>query len=181
MYKEVMNPTDSVLADAIARRDAAKAEADKWDDFIRLYKKLASSSDNTGRLQRRNLTEIGTAVSESVHERRAASRIGEKGAKTEEAAVAVLLEATKPMFTRDMIGPLNARGVEIGGQDPVATLHVRLSRSKSKLKFDRQLGWRLAEPRQEIGTAGPLPVEQPAVSDLSITSSHVEPLAGGGT
>jgi hypothetical protein len=180
MYKGVMNLTDSILADAIARRDAAKAEADKWDDFIRLYKKLASSSDNTGRLQRRNLTEMGAAVSESAHERRTASRVGEKGAKTEEAALAVLLEATKPMFTRDMIDPLNARGVEIGGQDPAATLHVRLSRS-TKLKFDRQLGWRLAEPRQEIGTAGPLPVEQPAVSDLSITSSHVEPLAGGGT
>jgi len=175
-----MNATDSVLADAIARRDAAKAEADKWDEFIRLYKKLASSSDNTGRLQRRNLTEIGTAVSESVHERRAASRIGEKGAKTEEAAVAVLLEATKPMFTRDMIGPLNARGVEIGGMDPAATLHVRLSRS-SKLKFDRTLGWRLAEPRQEIGAAGPPDVEQPADSDIKTTSSHVEPLAGGGT
>jgi hypothetical protein len=175
-----MSSPDSVLADAIARRDAAKAEAEKWDDFIRLYKKLASASDNTGRLQRRNLPETGAAVSESVHERRASSRIGEKGAKTEEAAVAVLLEATRPMFTRDMIAPLNSRGVEIGGQDPVATLHVRLSRS-TKLKFDRTLGWRLAEPRQEIGTAGPLPVEQPAVSDLSITSSHVEPLAGGGT
>lgn len=180
MYKKRMNTIDSVLADAIARRDAAKAEADKWDEFIRLYKKLASSSDSNGRSQRRILTGIGAAVSESAYERRVASRVGEKGAKTEEAAVAVLLEAREPMFTRDMIGPLNSRGVEIGGRDPVATLHVRLSRS-SKLKFDRQFGWRLAEPRQEIGTAGPLPVEQPAVSDLSITSSHVEPLAGGGT
>ncbi|MFN6252949.1 MAG: hypothetical protein ACK4Y5_12835 [Acetobacteraceae bacterium] len=175
-----MNVTDSVLADAIIRRDAAKAEADKWDEFIRLYKKLASSSDNTGRSQRRNLTKTGTAVSESVQEKRAASRIGEKGAKTEEAAVAVLLEATVPMFTRDMIGPLNARGVEIGGQDPVATLHVRLSRSK-KLKFDRHLGWRLAEPRQEIGAAGPPSPDEPAASENETTSSHVQPLAGGGT
>jgi hypothetical protein len=84
------------------------------------------------------------------------------------------------MFTRDMIGPLNARGVEIGGMDPAATLHVRLSRS-SKLKFDRTLGWRLAEPRHEIGAAGPPDVEQPADSDIKTTSSHVEPLAGGGT
>lgn len=180
MYKKAMNPMDSVLADAIARRDAAKAEADKWDEFIRLYKKLASSSDNTGRSQRRNLTGIGAAVSESAHERRAASRIGEKGAKTEEAAVAVLLEATAPMFTRDMIGPLNARGVEIGGQDPVATLHVRLSRS-TKLKFDRTLGWRLAEPRQEIGAAGPPSAGEPAASEIAPISGPVEPAAGGGT
>ncbi len=108
------------------------------------------------------------------------SRPGQKGLVTEQAAIAALKEAGKPISTEEMAQRLLEKGVDISGRDPIATLYARLRRARA-LDYDRQLGWRLAEPRQEIGTAGPLPVEQPAVSDLSNTSSHVEPLAGGGT
>jgi len=172
--------TDPKLSEAIARLNAAQAEVDKWSTFIRLYRELDPSS--TGAASVVSPINQETLAPNAMQRRKTqtSSRLGQKGLVTEQAAITVLREAGKPVSTEEMAERLREKGVDIGGRDPISTLYARLKRARA-LDYDRRLGWRLSEPRQEIGTAGPLPVEQPAVSDLSITSSHVEPLAGGGT
>ena len=169
--------TDPKLSEAIARLNAAQAEVDKWSTFIRLYQELDPSS--TGAAGVMSLIKQETLPPNARHRRETetSSRLGQKGLMTEQAAIAVLKGAGQPVSTEEMAERLRERGVDIGGRDPISTLYARLKRARA-LYYDRRLGWRLTEPRQEIGTAGQACEGQPAVSE---PSSPVEPAAGGGT
>ena len=68
----------------------------------------------------------------------------------------------------------------IAGKDPLATLTTRLTRAPT-IENHKPYGWRLKEPRQDIGAAGSTPGGgDPADSDPETPSSPVEPAAGGG-
>jgi hypothetical protein len=169
--------TDPKLSEAIARLNAAQAEVDKWSNFIRLYRELDPfSTESAGAALSINQENLPPNAVQR-RETETSSRLGQKGLMTEQAAIAVLKEAGKQVSTEEMAERLRERGVDIGGRDPISTLYARLRRARA-LDYDRRLGWRLAEPRQEIGTAGRPSADDPAVSE---PSSPVEPAAGGGT
>jgi hypothetical protein len=172
--------TDPKLSEAIARLNVAQAEVDKWSTFIRLYQELDPSS--TGAAGVMSPIKQETLPPNAMHRRETetSSRLGQKGLMTEQAAIAVLKEAGQPVSTEEMAERLRERGVDIGGRDPISTLYARLRRARA-LDYDRRFGWRLVEPRQEIGTAGPPSADEPAASEIAPISSPVEPAAGGGT
>ena len=169
--------TDPKLSEAIARLNAAQAEVDKWSTFIRLYRELDPSSTGAASVVSPINQETLPPNAMQRRETETSSRLGQKGLMTEQAAIAVLKEAGKPVSTEEMAERLRERGVDIGGREPISTLYARLRRARA-LDYDRRLGWRLAELRQEIGTADHAREVRPAVSE---PSSPVEPAAGGGT
>lgn len=79
-----------------------------------------------------------------------------------ETSLAIIRAARKPLHTRDLIRELAARGVVIGGTNPVTNLSGFLSRSP-ELKNSRTLGWSLAEWPADFPTepASNNPDEQP--------------------
>ncbi len=167
---------DPILQNAIARRDAALAEARKWDAFIQMFAELAGQ-----RVTAPPQVTVASPVSVPVTVRDApAVRKSVKAAETEQVAAAVIRERGKPVSTRDLLDELVSRGVEVGGADPLATLLARLRRSPS-LEHEKPFGWRLVEPRHEIGAGGEAVAAEPPNSDpVQPHSSPVEPAAGGG-
>jgi hypothetical protein len=109
-----------------------------------------------------------------------ADAVGEKVIATEAAAREIISAIGRPVPTREMLTELDRRGFAVGGKDPMATLTTRLSRAPS-LENHRPYGWRLKEPHQEIGAAGPASPVEPAASDPEPNSDPVEPVVGGGT
>lgn len=61
---------------------------------------------------------------------------GGVGADTLEAAVAIIRERGEPMSTRELLPLILARGIPVGGNDPVATLSARIS-NKGVLQLSR--------------------------------------------
>lgn len=61
-----------------------------------------------------------------------------------QAVVSILRDAGKPIRTRDLLPMLEARGINIGGENPVTNLSGFLSRSP-ELEANRALGWHLVD------------------------------------
>lgn len=167
------SPPDPILANAIARRDAALAEVRRWEDFIKTYRLLQGpppyrSSDATG-------AHYATGLAALI--RPAAGAIS----ATEALAREIIAEKRRAVSTREMLEELAARGHIIGGKDPASTLSARLSRAPS-LENERPFGWRIRHTDTQIGGAGSTSAGPgPAHSDPETPSSPVEPGAGGGT
>jgi len=170
---------------AIAKRDAALAEAKRWDEFLHMLDEAA-----------RGLTAMGGGTvmvhfPSSVERRNPTPRGAGRMTETESAASEIIrANDGKPVQTADMLKELEKRGIVVGGKDPSSTLSARLSRAES-LENVRPYGWRLKEPRQTneaaapgqnggaaasgstappVGEVGPMPAPAPSV----------EPGGGGG-
>lgn len=147
---------DSVLANAIARRDAAQAEAQRWDDFIRMFSELQVGSHDT---LRPSPPSTPSAAGRSARDAGAMSR-------TEEVASEIIAQLGRPVPTRELLNALLERGVDVGGKDPASTLSARLSRAPT-LHNIRQRGWWIRErtddayPHKDTS-----PARQPHQGDL---------------
>jgi hypothetical protein len=125
---------DSILSEAIAKRDAAAAEVQRWSDFIAMYREL------TGQQAQDDVSHV--APRPALPKREPVAATTGALAETEGAAIEVIKAAGRAIPTREMLEALRARGVEVGGKDPASTLSARLSRA-SALENVRPYGWRL--------------------------------------
>lgn len=131
--------TDSVLQNAIRRREAALAEARRWDDFVQAYEEL-----------RREAPTKNVGVSETKTRRLVADAQGVPQvvpgtgtmSDTENMAADVIRAHGRHVPTRLMMEELGKRGLLVGGKDPLSTLSARLSRAPSLVNV-RALGWTL--------------------------------------
>ena len=174
---------------AIARRDAALAEAKRWDDFLRMLDEAT-----------RGLSVMGggtisvkfpeTAMGSASWQRSEIRDVG-RMTETEMAARAIIQEnGGNPVSTQAMLVELEKRGVGVGGKDPISTLSARLSRAPS-LENVRPHGWRLREPSLTNEAAVPVYNSGTAASGSTSTAKvegpmptpapPVEPGGGGGT
>ncbi len=71
--------------------------------------------------------------------KRASKRSGKVVAQTEMATVDILKETGQPIRLGDLVAAVQARGVTIGGKNPVATLRARLEHAAS-IQTDRRRG-----------------------------------------
>lgn len=71
--------------------------------------------------------------------KRASKRSGKVVAQTEMATVDILKETGQPIRLGDLVAAVQARGVTIGGKNPVATLRARLEHASS-IQTDRRRG-----------------------------------------
>ena len=91
-------------------------------------------------------------------------------AETELAAGEIIRAVGRAVPSPTMLQALAAKGVEIGGKDPMATMSARLSRAPS-LEFQRGLGWALksaAAPRGEA--ADPAPEQDESAASVETTN-----------
>lgn len=128
---------DHILTEAIAKRDAALADAERWSQFVAMYSEI-SGVQTTARA-----SAPATKPSGTIRERPQSTRGGALAA-TEKVAIDALRAAGKPLQTRDLLVALEAAGVEVGGKDPASTLSARLSRADG-LENVRPYGWRIRE------------------------------------
>ena len=128
---------DSVIEEATRRRDAALAEARRWEDFVKMYDTLAGGTTRQHSQVTQLLQMPGMTTQANVYKSQKSSGAL---AKTEEATASILRELGHPVKTAELLTKLVARGVEVGGQSPVATLSARLSRATSLIN-DRSKGW----------------------------------------
>lgn len=143
--------SDPVLRNAISRRDAALAEAKRWDDFASMYCELQGIPHQMQRPEPVQVNPLPTHAApipaqRSDHGAPRASKATAANslAATEEVAIAVLTQNRGPMPTSKLRPEIEARGIEIGGKDPNSTLSARLSRS-TRLYNSRPDGWWLRE------------------------------------
>lgn len=174
VYVLGMEHADSILRDAIHRRDTANAEATRWhaeaarwSDFVRLYQEL-----------RGNQTPVASAFTPSAdvteNNSEPGSGIGSKVLETESVARSIILETkNQGVSTRQLLDQLLVRGVKIGGKDPLATLTARLVRAPS-LENVRPHGWRLKELRQKDEAAEPPSQEHSTASASSTLNDAVK-------
>lgn len=168
--------SDSVLQNAILRRDAALVEAKRWDEFARMYCELQGVPYQ---MQRRDpvlagplSTPIEPKLAEPLDQskpRASRATTSNSLAATEEAAIVVLTQNGGPMPTNQLRPALEARGIAIGGKDPNSTLSARLSRS-TRLYNNRADGWWLKE---KAGDDAPEKDASPA--SVQPSSTPVEP------
>lgn len=168
--------SDSVLQNAISRRDAALVEAKRWDEFARMYCELQGIP-----YQMKQPDPAPTSPLPTQTESRFAEPLGQSTprasranasnllAVTEEVAIAVLTQNGGPMPTSRLRPELEARGIAIGGKDPNSTLSARLSRS-TRLYNNRADGWWLKE---KAGDDAPEKDASPA--SVQPSSTPVEP------
>ncbi len=175
-------PPDALIAAAVARRDAALTEAKKWDDWIRAAQELAQAVNQTaGAPLAHTKKHVALPLGSPLTSREAADAVGERVLATEAVAKEIISALGRPVPTREMLAEMEQRGFVVGGKEPMATLMTRLIRAPS-LENYRPYGWRLKEPRQDIGAAGStFAGDEPAGSDPETTSGPVDPAAGGGT
>ncbi|MGQ0564688.1 MAG: hypothetical protein ACT4OK_06415 [Gemmobacter sp.] len=152
---------DSVLLAAMAKRDSLLADAQRWDDFIRMYGEVAG----------------GVIQDAAPRQLKSASRqVAVTGAlaETETYVVSILASTGKPLNTRELLHALAAQGYKVGGKEPVSTLSARLSRAP-KLQNISGKGWWIKEL---TGDANPVKETPPAMSERQV--DHLtEPQAQG--
>jgi hypothetical protein len=164
---------DPILQNALARRDAALAEARRWDDFIHMYGELKS-----GQAQH--------AEGKSVLPTRLLSPAPAPTgtiSDTEREAANVIRELQRPVSTRDLLTMLMQRGIEVGGKDPLSTLSARLSRAPT-LANKRGEGWIMRDWADgNVPVTGAPSAQEFNQGDAPKAphSGPVEPAAGGGT
>lgn len=172
----------ALRANAVLKRDAALAEAKRWDDFVRQLDELEGTPTLT------MLAAVGAVDARPALRPSAIRKRAGIGANTEDYAAAVIRNAG-PQTTSSMLALLTQEGHHIGGANPQATLHSRLSRAQS-LEYVKGIGWRLKEqPSQKEETPGAPLNKAPEVSGLEsgppsdhhLTSATVNPVGGGGT
>ena len=125
---------DPILKDALARRDAARVEADRWDDFVRMYCDLRGIPYQD--------EDRGDTVAPAA-QRPSQPPTPSPGSAlfaTEQAAIEILKEVGHPLPTGKLRPLLEERGISIGGKEPNSTLSARLSRAP-RLYNDRPRGW----------------------------------------
>ena len=181
---------DTLRSNAISRRDAAAAEMRRWEEFLRALDELEPASENSAPSVA-VVAEAAVPVTARLPVRNTRSvtgGLGHKSAETEQLARQIILEHG-PQQTIEMHDLLLQHGHDVGGKEPRATLHARLSRADS-LEYVRSLGWRLKEqPRQQDETPGLSLPKEPGASDSDPeslsgsqpTSAAVNPDGGGGT
>jgi hypothetical protein len=116
---------DPVIQKAIAERDYHRQRAERLEAFLATYFELSKSTVP----QKDKMTDQQKVEAPKARGSRPRGGIG---ADTLAAAVEIVtLEG--PMSTRDMLPMILAKGIEVGGGDPVATLSARIS-NKGKLR-----------------------------------------------
>jgi len=173
-------PSDSLIAAAVAKRDAALAEAERWNAWIKAAQELAGSLPP----ERPAVTIGGGYIlmrpDPPLAHAGSGSAVGARVLETEAAVAAIIREAGKPVPTKEIFEILAKRGFEIAGKDPLATLTTRLTRAPT-LENHKPYGWRLKEPRPEVGAGGEAVAAEPPSSDPDQPNSDpVEPVVGGG-
>jgi hypothetical protein len=96
----------------------------------------------------------------SLRPAQSAPKSGISGKAVRETLV-LLRERREPIRTRDLVAILRARGIEVGGKDPVVNLSGYLGRVP-ELIASRSVGWALrewAESKQESDTSAALKLE----------------------
>lgn len=173
--------TDIIIENAIVRRDAALAEARRWDEFIRMASELAGSLPKQSYLHvdegqtnaRLKMPEFETPIRPYLVD----SKLGARGtmAETEAEVIEVLTALGRPAHTRELLKLLLARNFVVGGQDPASTLSARLSRAP-RLKNVPRNGWWMKEKADDTR-----PAKEMSSALFQLPSGPVKPEARGGT
>lgn len=100
-----------------------------------------------------------------------ASGEGTLSRRTADMAVGFIEAKGQPIHTRDLLALMAARGVSVGGSNPVANLSGFLSRDKARLVSSRTYGWSL----RKWGNATSL-ADMPSQQNLN---GHSEPRLAG--
>jgi hypothetical protein len=172
---------DSILEQAIARRDAAVAESRRWDAFISMYKEINGNRSISSERGMPGMPGLPR------HKLEGAGPSGQRGgntlAVTEKAAVELLREAGQPIPTVELRLLLQDRGIEIGGKDPNSTLSARLSRAPL-LYNHRGRGWWIKELADGASVMPDTPsavVEHQGDTLMKPPAEGREAVPGGGT
>jgi hypothetical protein len=114
-----------LIARAQQKRDWHKAELARIEAFLATAFELESELDKSPIPQRDHRSDADKA--DAPKRKRQASRpLSGIGAQTIDAAEALIRERG-PMTTREMLPLIRAKGIEVGGNDAVATLSARIS------------------------------------------------------
>jgi hypothetical protein len=105
------------------KRDQLRAELARIEAFLATAFELEQELSASGTTQML----MTDAAKADAPERKISRSRGGAGADTLRAVTEILEERGQSMSTRDLLPLVRAKGVEVGGKDPVATLSARIS------------------------------------------------------
>jgi hypothetical protein len=149
---------DPLLAKAMERRDAARREADSWDDWIKRYLELGGANASVPRQPRA----AGAAVKKQRPD----------VIRSLDLIRTLLAAADRPVPIAVLLDEMDQRQVPIGGENRTNTLDSRLRYYKEFRKIPNR-GWWLADRPipSPNGSAAGTHQELPAAPEVS----HPEP------
>lgn len=115
-----------LIAQALTKRDRLKAELERIEAFLGVAYELKGEVPSPVPAPRSDSEKADLPAKRIVR-----SRAG-IGAETADAAVEILTEAKQDLSTRDLAPLIEAKGIELSGQDKVATLSARLSNAAKR-------------------------------------------------
>jgi hypothetical protein len=116
------------------KREQLRAELSRIEAF------LATAHDLQQEFSRPGTRDTRSDAAKADAPAAAGRKRGGVGAETLDAAVAIIRERGEPMSTRELLPLILAKGVPVGGNDPIATLSARIS-NKGVLHLTRGKWW----------------------------------------
>lgn len=132
-----------IIGRASQRRDQLKAELARIESFLATAYELQQELSGSA-ASKTSMTDIDKA---DLPARRTMAARG-SGAQTLDAVVQILRERGMPMSTRDLLPSVLARGIEVGGKDPIATLSARIS-SKGIVRLNHGKWWLVNDAQEK--------------------------------
>lgn len=132
-----LSTIESEIAEKIRRRDTLR-------QFISMGQSLFKDSKNLF-----DQPVSAVIVTASPHDHLRTKMIRNTLSSRVGVAVEAILNAQGPTATKDLLPMLEAQGIEIGGENRIATLSVILSRN-NKFIADRTTGWKLRSEENEL-------------------------------
>ena len=132
-----------LIAQALIKRDNLKRDLGRVETFLSIAYELQGEGHNA-KAVKTDAEKIAEPI-RRVSDIRAPSGVG---AKTAETAESIVREARRPMTTRELLPLIQAHGIEVSGQDMIATLSARLGNDAKRADAKMRLvggKWHLLE------------------------------------
>lgn len=164
-----------IISHAMAKREKLRSELEKIDSFLATAFELEQEAGGVDATTEKKTLPAPEAAAPAP--RKFIVRLPGTGlvSATANAAGAILRERGVAMSTRELLPLIRAKGIEVGGKDPLATLSARLSNS-NKVKLTSGKWWLVDVDGQSV--------ESQEAADAPTTEQSAAPLfnqARGGT
>lgn len=137
----------NIIQQAQAKREALQRDLARIEAFLATAYEL---QQELGQPVRHNPAS-DSAKADAPAKRKVSAPTG-SGSETVRAVVDILRERGRPLSTRELLPLVQAKGIEVGGKSPLATLSARISQ-KGKVEVINGLWWFIDEPRDSGGVA----------------------------
>lgn len=138
----------NIIQQAQAKRESLQRELARIEAFLATAYELQQEMDQSGRPD-----PVSDAVKADAPIQKLRAPNSGSGSATLQAVVEVLKEQGRPLAIRELLPLVLAKGIEVGGKSPLATLSARISQ-KGVVEVREGQWWFIDDPQRIRGLSG---------------------------